>query len=167
MRRKDKEVTSKEWMYEVLKKALYLELAMVTPEGEPYVVPVSFGVGDGFLVVHGAVSGFRPDCLRNDPRVCFNAVVDTEIVPRPNKPGRIKLKFRSVTGRGRVRFIDDPQEKLKYLSYLPHYTGNDVEPVILEKVLSVYLIEITDLTGKSVGYPRPMEDGTVHYNNVL
>ncbi len=38
MRRKDKEVTSRDWMFEVLDRGVWMELAMADKEGRPYIV---------------------------------------------------------------------------------------------------------------------------------
>lgn len=57
MRRKDKEVTSRDWMFEVLDRGVWMELAMADKEGHPYIVPLNYGFKDDFIFVHGAKEG--------------------------------------------------------------------------------------------------------------
>ena len=80
MRRKDKEVTSREWMMEVLEKGVWLELAMSGKDGWPYVVPLNYGIGDDFIIVHGAREGKKIDLLKENDKVAFNVAIDTEII---------------------------------------------------------------------------------------
>ena len=68
MRRKDKEVTSRAWMLDVLREGLYAEVAFAGEEG-PYVVPVNYGFEDGRFIFHGAPEGKKFELLRADPRV--------------------------------------------------------------------------------------------------
>ena len=54
MRRIDREVVSREWMTEVLEKGEWMELALAGKDGWPYIVPLNYGFGDDFIVIHCA-----------------------------------------------------------------------------------------------------------------
>ena len=157
MRRKDKEITSLEWMEKILKEGVWLELAMSDSAGCPYVVPMNYGYKDGFIIVHGAGDGKKIDILKENPKVCFNVAIDTEIIRNENDPSEFSMKYRSVTGFGVASFIEDPEDKKTALKIIMNHYDGPVEPMPdgILKVTSVIKIEITAMTGKISGYPKP------------
>lgn len=159
MRRKDREVLSKEWMEEVIQEALYMELAM-SDDGEPYVIPLNYGYSDGRFYVHGAMAGRKVDALRKNPRVAFNVLSGVQIVPRPRKPGKLWCVYRSVCGTGTVRFLTDLEEKRRAVAVLKdHYSDGNVDYMsrdeAMKKVVNVFVVDVEEMTGKTKGYPNP------------
>jgi len=157
MRRKDKEVTSVKWMEQVLNDGIWLELAMCAAGGWPYVLPMNYGLGNGFVVVHGAKQGKKTDILKTNPKVCFNVTVDAEIVRCENDPSEFSMKYRSVTGYGVARFIEDVSEKKEAMKLLMRHYDGPTEPMpdrVLEAT-AVIRIDITEMTGKVSYYPKP------------
>lgn len=157
MRRKDKEVTSKEWMEQVLQDGVWFELAMSGAGGWPYVLPMNYGWGDGFLVIHGANEGKKIDMLKANPKVCFNVTVDEEVVRCEEDPSEFSMKYRSVTGYGVAHFLEDIAEKRDALHVLMRHYDGPTEPMPDGMLLaaSVIKIEITEMTGKVNYYPKP------------
>lgn len=150
MRRKDKEVTSLEWMESVLHEAQYLELAMCRG-GEPYVVPMNFGYAPGYIVVHGAAEGQKIDILHENPNVAFNAVTNEEIIRCETNPADFSMRFHSVSGTGRAEFIEDPAEKRAALEILMKHYDGPLSPMP-DSVLcytSVIKISILSMQGKA------------------
>lgn len=157
MRRKDKEVTSRKWMMEVLEKGTWMELAMSGKDGWPYIVPLNYGFGDNFIIIHGAREGKKIDILKENDRVAFNVAIDTEVVRNEDDPSEFSMKYRSVSGQGIAKFIEDPEEKREALKILmDHYRGPK-EPMTegMLKATAVIRISITELTGKINFYPKP------------
>lgn len=159
VRRKDREVTSREWMESVLRKALILEMAMVD-DGEAYVLPLNYGYWSNCLYVHGAMAGRKVDVLKKNPRVAFNVVDGVRIVPRPRKPGKIWCIYRSVCGTGTARFVSELAEKRRAIAVMKeHYGDADrsymTKDAALEKIVNVFAMEIDEMTGKTKGYPNP------------
>lgn len=157
MRRKDKEVTDVNWIEEVLQKAEWLELGLAGIDGWPYVVPMNFGYSDGSLILHGAMGGKRIRMLSENPKVCFQVVTDTEVVRNESDPSEFSMKYRSVTGFGIVQIIGKIEEKREALKMLMHHYDGPVEPMpnkMLERTL-VVKVEISHMTGKNSGYPKP------------
>jgi nitroimidazol reductase NimA-like FMN-containing flavoprotein (pyridoxamine 5'-phosphate oxidase superfamily) len=156
MRRKDKEVTSREWMLEVLREGLYAEVALCGPEG-PYVVPVNYGFDGRRFIFHGAPEGLKFNLVRADQRVCFNVVAGAELIRDEKDPSEYSMKYRSVTGRGRARFVEDLGEKKAALqAIMKHYSG-PLEPMPDELLrrTAVVTVDIEELTGKVSSYPKP------------
>lgn len=156
MRRKDKEVTSRIWMEEVLQKAEWLELGLAGSDGWPYVVPLNFGYEDGYLVLHGAALGKKAAMLAENPRVCFQVAVDTEVIRNEDNPAEFSMKYRSVTGFGLAQFLESVNDKREALKTLMRHYQGPLEPMpdtALERTM-VIKVEISDMTGKISGYPK-------------
>lgn len=157
MRRKDREVTSHEWMMEVLDRGEWIELAMAGKDGWPYTVPLNYGFGDDFIIIHCAKEGKKIDLLKENNKVAFNVTVDAEIVRHDEDPTKYTMKYKSVSGRGIASFIEDLEEKREALKILmEHYRGpkGPMTEGIL-KATGVIKISITEMTGKVNQYPKP------------
>ena len=157
MRRKDKEVTSREWMMEVLEKGIWMELAMSGKDGWPYVVPLNYGFGKDFIIVHGAREGKKIDLLRENNKVAFNVAIDTEVIRDENDPSEFSMKYRSVSGLGTAKFIEDAEEKREALKIIMEHYHGPKEPITegMLKATAVIKISITEITGKIYFYPKP------------
>lgn len=157
LRRKDKEVTSLDWITEVLDRGVWIQLAMSDKEGWPYVVPLNYGFKDDFIIVHGAREGKKIDLLKENNKVAFNVAIDAEVVRNEENPSEFSMKYRSVSGLGTASFIEDIEEKREALKILmDHYRGPK-EPMTegMLKATAVIKIQITELTGKNNFYPKP------------
>ncbi len=148
MKRADREVTDREAIDDILRRAEVLHLAMCADDG-PYVVPVNFGYDGTALWVHCAEEGRKLDVLAGDPRVCFETCVDVRIVP--GKQCGWAARYRSVVGRGIAVPVSDPAEKSYGLGVLiAHYSRqSEVVPVRLTDGVVVVRIDISSMTGKA------------------
>lgn len=156
MRRKDKEVTSREWMFSVLRRGLYAEIALAGTDGAPYVLPMSYGFDDGHLFIHGAMAGMKIDLLRQNPRVCFNILAKAELYRNPDDPSNVSFEFESVTGFGTARFVEDTEEKLAATRLLMEHYGAPMNARLEAKLKAtcVIAIDIEEMTGKQSVSPK-------------
>ncbi|MDI9371033.1 MAG: pyridoxamine 5'-phosphate oxidase family protein [Synergistaceae bacterium] len=116
MRRVDREITDQSEIDDILGRAVYGHLA-VCYGGEPYVVPMNFvSVGES-LYFHCAAEGHKTEALRQNPRACFQAEIDVELIPAPVACGW-GLTYRSVVVSGLVSFVEDVAEKAEALTAL-------------------------------------------------
>ena len=156
MRRKNKEVTDRNWMEDVLKRARFMHLGMAGADGQPYVVPIGYGYRDGAIYIHGAPEGRKNDILAVNSKVCFQVTLDAEVVPS-EVGSQFTMKFRSVTGFGTVCSLTDPHERNAALKILiEHYDGPHVdipENSDMHKRLWVARLDIEYMTGKKSVYP--------------
>ncbi|MCF8075724.1 MAG: pyridoxamine 5'-phosphate oxidase family protein [Desulfotignum sp.] len=148
MRRKGKQITDKKQMEQILAQGQVCRLAMVD-KGQPYVVPLNFGYGDGSLYFHSAPEGRKIDVLKADPHVCFE--VD-ELVKMNKAPAACDwgVSFKSVIGTGTARILDTPAEKKAGLDIImAHYSGRtfDYPEEMLSKT-AVIQLTIHEMTGK-------------------
>lgn len=157
MRRKEKEVTSREWMMEILEKGVWMDFAMAGKDGWPYIVPLNYGFSEDFIIIHGAREGKKIDLLRENNKVAFNLAIDTEVIRNEGDPSEFSMKYKSVSGQGVASFIEDLDEKKEALKILMHHYDGPTEPMPegMLRATAVIKIQITELTGKNNFYPKP------------
>ena len=155
MRNKNKEVTDRKWMEDILKRGRMLHLGMAGADGLPYVIPIGYGYKDNALYMHGAPLGRKNDILAVNPRVCFQVTLDAEVQPG-DVGSKFTMKYRSVTGFGTVHSLTDPRERNAALKILmDHYDGPHTdfpEDDEVHKKLWVARLDIDSMTGKKSVY---------------
>lgn len=150
IRRKDREIADIAGCLDVLRRCRVVRIGIVS-EGEPYIVPVSFGVeemqGRIALYFHSAQAGRKVDALRHDARVCIEADI---FYKNESTPYGITARYESIIAFGSVQQVDG-QEKLHGLRcLLAHYGYTDYEPEscrFLQHTL-VYKVILDSITGK-------------------
>lgn len=159
MRRKDKEITDRKIIDEILEKAEVVRVAMVD-EGEPYLVALNYAYAEGALYIHSAKEGRKLDVLKKNNKVAFQTDIDVGIVLN-EQTDRCTTRYMSVYGTGRAFLLDGRDDKIKALDAI--MTKHTSQPghtsqtgfVYPENVLNMTLIikiEIDSLTGKKSGY---------------
>jgi uncharacterized protein len=148
MRRRDREITDRTVIDEIIFKADVLHLAMA--DGNiPYVVPLSFGYDGQHIYIHTAPKGLKLDFLARNPNVCFSMVGYVQYQPTMTSCDA-GTKFLSVVGRGRCEVLSGLDGKREGLGTLMrHYTKSKLE-FSAAAVLgtTVLRITITELKGK-------------------
>jgi nitroimidazol reductase NimA-like FMN-containing flavoprotein (pyridoxamine 5'-phosphate oxidase superfamily) len=111
MRRADKGFTEQGKLRKVLRETCYMTLAMAR-DGEPYLVSLSHGYDEerNCLYFHSAPEGKKREYMRANPEVWGQVIMDHGYVER-----ECTHSYATVMFRGRVSFIEDPEEKLRAL----------------------------------------------------
>lgn len=152
MRRKDREISSKEEIIAVIERNDVLRLGMYDGE-EVYVVPMNYGYSweNGMLTFyfHGALQGRKFDIMRKNPKLCFE--LDCDYHPYSGSlPCQYGSEFTSVIGNGTAVILEDPAEKAKAMEIMmKHIAKKDME--VKEKwvsAINVFKLEVTSFTGK-------------------
>jgi nitroimidazol reductase NimA-like FMN-containing flavoprotein (pyridoxamine 5'-phosphate oxidase superfamily) len=150
MRRKEREISRREELDEILRRALYLHVGVVDAEG-PYVVPLNFGYAENTLYFHTAVEGRLLSALKQRPRVCFSVVVDAAPVAGENACAW-SFRYRSIIGYGRAEILTDDAARRHGLDVvMAKFTPGPYE--YAEKVLArttVVAVGIESMTGKQL-----------------
>ncbi len=123
VRRSDREMTDQSEMDEILALAEYGHLAVCDGD-EPYVVPMNFAALDGRIYFHCAPEGRKVDALRVNPRACFQAEIDVELIPSPIACGW-GVAYRSVVVSGRITFVESAEEKGRALTAMMKKLAGD------------------------------------------
>lgn len=152
MRRKDKEVTDRRIIQELLSSAEICRLAMVD-NGEPYIVPLNYGFRDNALYMHSAAAGRKLDILKRNTRVCFEVESDSVIV-RHEEACHWGTRSRSIIGYGRAEILMDYEEKKRGLDIILAPYGKADSNAYDEKQLQAIVIlrvAIESMTCKQLG----------------
>jgi len=152
MRKKDKEITDIKEIERIIKKAIRCRIGLVD-NGEPYVVPVSFGYEKNALYFHGALEGRKVELIKKNNQICFEIDTDVKVV-RSEEPCKWAMKYRSVIGVGRAYILESDEEKCHGLRLImKHYSGDEFSfpKPKLDKTL-VVKVNIRSITGKQSGY---------------
>jgi nitroimidazol reductase NimA-like FMN-containing flavoprotein (pyridoxamine 5'-phosphate oxidase superfamily) len=140
---------------EIIARAKWCHVAMVDPEGKPYVLPMNFGFRDGVIYLHGAQHGKKIDILRSNPEVCINFSIDHTLRYQSEEVAcSWSMKYRSVLAYGKVEFIEDPEEKKAALdSVMAQYTERSFRynpPSIRE--VCCFRVKVERFEGRVFGY---------------
>jgi len=120
-------------------------------DGEPYVVPIGFVYHDGRIYFHSYPRGRKIEAMRRNPRVCFQVEEVGRLLPG-STPCKFSVEYRSVIIYGRVRFLEEAEERLKALRLLLRkYGASEAAEDLSEGMLGDVLVgEITveEMTGR-------------------
>lgn len=156
MRRKDREVTDLNQIFEIVRNCSVAHVGMVE-NGKPYVVALNFGYerqGDALILYfHSAYEGHKMDILKENPNVYFQLdCVNEFITGTRENPCAYSWRYDSVMGSGQVEFIEDPEEKANALNCMIQHLGKIEDtfqfPEAMLKKTCVYKVCSTDITGK-------------------
>ncbi|MCW4050931.1 MAG: pyridoxamine 5'-phosphate oxidase family protein [Candidatus Bathyarchaeota archaeon] len=151
MRRKDKEITEKVILEEILLENQVGRLGTAV-DGVPYVVPMNYGYRDGKIYLHTHKDGKKIKDIQKNPRVCFE--VDSGEMIVNEDPCDFSWDYRSVIANGTAKIIDDPEKKLEALRIISDkYSFGKGQKLTQEQVNKfpiLYIIEITinEMKGK-------------------
>ena len=114
-------IQDQQQMEEILSKAKFLRLALSNSD-TPYIIPMAFGYKDNKIYLHCSREGKKIDILNRNPRVAFEADVETEIITTEDIC-KYNVRYRSVIGNGQARFVEDSNEKVEGLTVLSEHYG--------------------------------------------
>jgi nitroimidazol reductase NimA-like FMN-containing flavoprotein (pyridoxamine 5'-phosphate oxidase superfamily) len=149
MRRKEKEIKSKEEIESIIKSSKVCRVAF-SLNGEPYIVPMYYGYKDNYLFFHSAKQGKKIDMIKKNNRVCFEIDINTNIIDT-GVPCNWKNSYSSVIGFGKAEIIENFNEKLNALNtIIDHYSPGTIYKFPKENVskTAIIKIEIEEITGK-------------------
>lgn len=156
MRRKDREVTDIDQIFDIVSRCRVAHFAMAD-QGMPYVVALNFGYerqGNSLvLYFHSAYEGRKMDILKDNPNVYVQMhCVDQLISGSQENPCGYSWRYDSVMGGGIVAFLERPEEKTHALNcILQHLDKTEAVFQFPEEQLKhtcVYRVCLEHPTGK-------------------
>ena len=152
MRQKDREVTEREEIIDIMRRCDVCRLAL-NDEGYPYIVPLNFGLdADGekiTLIFHSALEGTKLDLMRKDARASFEMDCKHQLQYFEEK-GYCTMAYESVIGRGRLRILSEEEKTEALQKLMNQYHPNQnayFNPAAIARTL-VYVLEVEQMTGK-------------------
>ena len=149
MRRKDKEMTDPDAIASIIGKSTVCRLAM-SDDGQPYVIPMSFGYKDGVVYFHSASEGRKIDILRKNPRVCIEFEADCRL-KTADTACNWGFSFQSAVAFGVAVFVEDASEKRAALDVIMRQYSDETFTYVESTVdkIVVFNVPVTGLTGKA------------------
>lgn len=156
MRRKDREVTDLNEIFDIVRNCSVAHVGMVE-NGKPYVVALNFGYerqGDTLvLYFHSACEGRKMDILKENPNVYFQMDCANELLAGTKEnPCAYGWRYDSVMGSGQAEFIEEPEEKAHALNCMIRHLGKTEDtfrfPETVLQRTCVYRVCSKDMTGK-------------------
>ena len=151
MRRRDREVTNKEELLNIIRKCQVCRIAL-NNEGFPYIVPLNFGLiveGEEIqLYFHGAKEGTKMELIKKDPRASFEMDCEHRLI-EGDFGCQYTMEFESVMGTGKIEIVEG-EEKIDALHYLmKQYTDKSFT---FDKrhanAVEIFKLRVESITGK-------------------
>jgi nitroimidazol reductase NimA-like FMN-containing flavoprotein (pyridoxamine 5'-phosphate oxidase superfamily) len=154
MRRKDREIIQIEDKIKIIGDCKVCRLGL-SQNNQPYIIPLNYGYSFDVhiltLYFHSANEGKKLDIMRNNHNACFEIDCHHKLV-EAEKSCHYGYLFKSVTGFGKIVFMDTDDEKNKGLNLImKHQTGKDVQynfDIDALKNVTVYKLLVEEFTGK-------------------
>ena len=156
IKRKDREITDKKEIQEIIKKAKILHLGLID-DNYPYIVPLHYGFeycdeNDSFVFfMHGAKKGHKIDLIKNAPNVFVEIETDVVLDSGESIPCKYGSFYSSFMGRGKANIIENLQEKRHGLQLLMR-NQTDLYFDFTERMIStvaVIRVDIEQYTAKA------------------
>jgi uncharacterized protein len=148
-------IMRREDMDNIINRCEVCYLGMSDEENNPYVLPFNFGYRDKTIYLHSARTGKKMDIMTKNPKVCLAFSTD-HVLRFTNEEVACSygMKFRSVVLYGKIKFIDDFEQKKEVMNIIMQkYTGKTFpyNPPSINEV-AVYNVVIEEMTGRESGY---------------
>jgi len=161
VREPQRAVYDRDTVNQILDEAFLCHVGFVA-EGQPFVIPMSYGRGGDVLYIHGSVASRMLRHLEQGVPVCITVtLVDGLVLAR--SVFNHSMNYRSVIILGTATLVDDPAEKLAALRalsdhILPNRWDNSRQPNEKElKATSVLRLPINEFSAK-VRVGPPVDD---------
>jgi len=155
-------VYDREAVYRILDEAFLCHVGFVM-DGQPFVIPTSFGRQDANLYIHGSAASRMLRQMKEGVPVCITVtLLDGLVLAR--SVFNHSMNYRSVVVLGKATLVDDPKEKLEGLKVLsdhilPGRWDDSRQPNEQElKATSLLRVPIEEFSAKVRTGP-PIDDG--------
>ncbi len=164
MRKASREMPA-DWALDIMRKAPYITVSFIRPDGTAYGVPLSLAsTDDKTWYFHCAPEGDKLDAIAAHPEVCLSAVTKCTPTVGPND-GSFTLQYRSAIAFGRAVLVTDVEEKVAALRaiserFLPQYMDAFDEAIrrSLHRTAVVRITLTAPPTGKRKQYDKQGEE---------
>jgi len=161
VREPERAVYDREAVYRILDEGYICHVGFVA-DGQPFVIPTSYGRKDANLYIHGSVASRMLRQMKDGAPVCVTVTLLDGLVLARSVFSH-SMNYRSVVILGKAALVEDPEEKLEALRALsehivPGRWDEARQPNEREmKATSVLRIPIEEFSAKMRTGP-PMDD---------
>jgi nitroimidazol reductase NimA-like FMN-containing flavoprotein (pyridoxamine 5'-phosphate oxidase superfamily) len=119
IREADRAVYDREAVYRILDEGFLCHVGFVA-DGQPFVIPTSYGRKDDCLYIHGSAASRMLRSLKESVPVCITVtLLDGLVLAR--SIFNHSMNYRSVVVLGKATLVDDPEEKIEALRLLSEH----------------------------------------------
>jgi nitroimidazol reductase NimA-like FMN-containing flavoprotein (pyridoxamine 5'-phosphate oxidase superfamily) len=119
VREADRAVYDRETVYRILDEGFLCHAGFVV-DGQPFVIPTSYGRKDASLYIHGSAASRMLRQFKEGVPVCITVtLLDGLVLAR--SVFNHSMNYRSVVILGKATLVDDPEEKLTALRVLSEH----------------------------------------------
>jgi len=119
VREADRAVYDRETVYRILDEGFLCHTGFVV-DGQPFVIPTSYGRKDASLYIHGSAASRMLRQMKEGVPVCIEVtLLDGLVLAR--SIFNHSMNYRSVVILGKATLVDDPEEKLTALRILSEH----------------------------------------------
>jgi nitroimidazol reductase NimA-like FMN-containing flavoprotein (pyridoxamine 5'-phosphate oxidase superfamily) len=119
VREADRAVYDREAVYRILDEGFLCHAGLVV-DGQPFVIPTSYGRKEDSLYIHGSAASRMLRQMKDGVPVCITVtLVDGLVLAR--SVFNHSMNYRSVVILGKTTLVDDPQEKVAALRILSEH----------------------------------------------
>jgi uncharacterized protein len=119
VREPDRAVYDRETVYRILDEGFLCHVGF-TVDGQPFVIPTSYGRKDANLYIHGSAASRMLRQMKEGVPVCITVtLLDGLVLAR--SVFNHSMNYRSVVVLGKATLVDDPKEKLSALRVLSEH----------------------------------------------
>ena len=113
--RRFKQELGKEEAIAILKEASHGTLALLSDDGYPYSIPLSYAFDESECAIyfHSAIEGHKIDAIRYSDKASFSVVTEDNVIPE-----KFTTAYKSVIAFGKISIIEDEKKKLEALHKL-------------------------------------------------
>ena len=161
VREADRAVYDRETAYRILDEGFLCHVGFVA-DGQPFVIPTSYGRKDDSLYIHGSAASRMLRQMKDGVPVCITVtLLDGLVLAR--SIFNHSMNYRSVLVLGKAALVDDPEEKIEALRLLsehilPGRWADSRQPNERElKATSVLRVPIEEFSAK-VRIGPPIDD---------
>jgi uncharacterized protein len=119
VREADRAVYDREAVYRILDEGFLCHAGFVV-DGQPFVIPTSYGRKDASLYIHGSAASRMLRQLKDGVPVCITVTLLEGLVLARSIFNH-SMNYRSVVVLGKATLVDDPGEKLDALRILSEH----------------------------------------------
>src|SRR3984893_17403621 len=119
VREADRAVYDREVAYRILDEGFLCHVGFVA-DGQPFVIPTSYGRKDDSLYIHGSAASRMLRQLKDGGPVCVTVTLLEGLVLARSIFNH-SMNYRSVVVLGKAMLVDDPTEKLEALRLLSEH----------------------------------------------
>ncbi|MDR0768771.1 MAG: pyridoxamine 5'-phosphate oxidase family protein [Dysgonamonadaceae bacterium] len=152
MRRKEREITDRREIDEIVYSARVMHLAL-SDNNTPFLVPVFYAYNGSSLYFHSARAGTKINILKRNNQVCFEISVDHGVI-ESDSACDFEARHRTVIGFGKAIFVEDETERTAALkSIVKQFTDKTFEfPKANLHATAIVRIDIDLIKGKKHGF---------------